>query len=220
MEQPTQKINIVENVIIAGTGEIGLDQRFCAVVGGISSKFKSMPHEKAGVMIAGAFIENVKETYLNNSPYRPGHYGALLAYVSKKDSKYCLCEFHPESFQPEWKTPEKIWFASMGGGQYITDPFLGFLRHLFWQNKQPSLEEGKFITKCVLKHVIDVNPGGIKEPIQMAIIDSTQEAKILNTDELGEVLNLFERYEKHCRSFTIEKEQPVRVPPVPEASDK
>ncbi len=72
---------------------------------------------------------------------------------------------------PEYKTKEsKVWYVSMGSGAPIADPFLGFLRHVFWPDKPPPLSEGKFYVCLALDHVIHLNTGGIKGPKQVAEI--------------------------------------------------
>jgi hypothetical protein len=104
-------------------------------------------------------------------------FGCLVAF--QLGASYKLLEFSVAHLQPEFKTPG-LWFASMGSGQPITDPFLGFLRRVFWppqKQESPGISEGIFFATWALIHAIDVNPGGINGPLQLAV---------LKTDETGQ----------------------------------
>ena len=120
IEQPTAgKINIYGGrVIVAGTGEVGLAQRFGAVVEKMVSDLGSkLPTGiECGKGLAKAGIQDFQSTGVK------GGYGALVAFPCK-DAPH-LCEFPATNFQPELKTDD-IWYVSLGSAQLITDPFLG-----------------------------------------------------------------------------------------------
>jgi hypothetical protein len=64
------------------------------------------------------------------------------------------------------------------------------MRRVFWPNAAPLLNEGIFAVTWTLKHVIELNPGGINGPQQIAILDSKKsQAKILTDAELEEHMN-------------------------------
>jgi hypothetical protein len=56
-------------------------------------------------------------------------------------------------------------FVSIGSGQMIADPFLAFLKRIFWKERLPSVSEGIFTVVWTLKHALETAPGGIAPPI-------------------------------------------------------
>ena len=93
--------------------------------------------------------------------------GALIAFPTEKDLH--LYEYPVGDLQPTQKT-RGLWHVSMGSGQMLCDPFLGFLRRIFWPKVQPTLSEGIFAVTWALQYAIDLNTGGIDGPIQIAIL--------------------------------------------------
>jgi hypothetical protein len=159
IQQPTKKIRIIRNkFILAGTGSIGLGQRFGEAVE--QATLQNALANKSGIAAAVAIAGVAKGDFARTS-VRAGQYGALMAFPT--NGGLHLVEFDSDQLQPELKD-ENIWFASMGSGQAIADPFLGLMRAAFWQNGLPSLQEGIFATVWTIQHCIDLNPGGVKEP--------------------------------------------------------
>jgi hypothetical protein len=216
IEQLTKKITIIEDrVIIACTGQIGLAQRFSDCVGKLwsNSAFRSKPQQeivrefcKAGVMDFGS------------TQAGKGQIGALIAFPS--GDKHHLCEFQLQDFQPELKSPG-MWFVSMGSGQAITDPFLGLLRRVFWATEQPTVSEGKFAVTWTLRHVIELNPGGINGPPQIAVLehaaDGKLKAKILDDAEISEHMENAQEAEKHLGKYRdlLHSSGSEAIPPSP-----
>ena len=203
IEQPAKKVTIIENkVIVAGAGQVGLGQRFNAVVEKAwSEKFFSgtntTPLEIAK-RLSAAGINDFVET---SAP--KGEYGALVAFPCGK--KFCLCEFAIKDFQPELKD-ENIWYVSMGSGQTIADPFLGLLRRTFWKDSPPKLNEGIFAVTWTLEHAIELNPGGIKGPSQIAVMSANESgdllARLLDDAELGEHIDNVHGAEEYLGKYS------------------
>lgn len=61
-------------------------------------------------------------------------------------------------------------FVSIGSGQPIADPFLAFLRRVFWPSALPSLLDGQLATVWTMDHVIRVNAGGVGGNIQLVVL--------------------------------------------------
>lgn len=186
IEQPTKKLSILgTDVIYTGAGQVGLSQRFEAIVDGYQSV---KPNKNlSGLDYAKGLAKlGVDDFILTNAP--TGEFGALVAFVAS--NKIHLCEFAIKDMQPELKTKETFWFVSMGSGQRIVDPFLGFMRKVFFSERCPNLKEGIFVVTWALQHVIELNPGGIKGPIQMAILEKNDgkffKARLLDENELKE----------------------------------
>jgi 20S proteasome alpha/beta subunit len=219
IEQPTRKIHIVRNqIIIAGTGSVGLGQRFHAVVDGVwntpevSQKVLQgeLSHLDIAMILSRHTIENFKATY---SPV--GQYGALVAFPIK--DKSFLYEFDVQSFQPEYK--EDIWYCSMGSAQPITDPFLAFIRDVFWQDGQPTVTEAIFAATWTLDHAIDTNPGGVNGPVYIAVLEGHSEsrARLLDDNELDEHRQFIQEAKQALREFRESYKMPSNkgLPDIP-----
>lgn len=221
IEQLTKKIAIIEDrVIIGGTGGVGFGQRFCECVRNLFPKgtFRNIA---SPLQMAKEFskigIDDFRQTHMN-----PGGYGALIAYPCGKT--FHLCELQISNFQPELKTPD-TWFVSMGSGQPITDPFLALLKRVFWKNVQPTVTEGVFAVTWTLKHVIELNPGGINGPPQVATLklmgdkDPQLKAQILDDAALLEHNNNVDGAEAHLGKYKeILKGVGQTIPAPPAAS--
>jgi 20S proteasome alpha/beta subunit len=199
IEQTTKKIEILhDRMIVAGTGQIGLGQRFCNAVNlGYQSKaFAGQNAVQMATKMSQMAVQDFQSTGANR-----GSYGALVAYPA--GNKIELCEFATTDFQPELKT-NSIWYASMGSGQLIADPFLGLMRSTFWQNGMPSLQDGIFITTWAISHAIEINAGGVNGPIQMATLtlnNGNPVARFLTEDELTEHKQYVSGAVEHLRSY-------------------
>lgn len=184
IEQPYQKIDIVENkFIIAGTGAIGQGQRFCNIV---EKLVKNNVHQHYPIDIGRMLAKEATNDFIETNAHA-SKYGAMVAFSGK--NIHGLCEFGIKDFQPELKT-KKLWYGSMGSAQPITDPFLAFMREIFWYDGPPTLSEGVFATTWVLEHACKINPGGVNEPISIAVLEknnnNTYSARLLSDDELME----------------------------------
>lgn len=204
VEQQTAKISLIEkSIIVASTGAVGFAQRFASI---IEAVWKTAPKDNVfhqtnsvtdvGVNLSRFFIENLAQSHC-----KPGQFGSLVAFPWK--NRPYLCEFGQDDFQPELKD-ERIWYCSMGSTLPITDPFLGFIRDVFWQDGQPELQEGIFAATWTLEHAIDLNPGGVKGPAQIAILENrkgTPNARLLDDQELDQHRQHIEAAKEHLRSF-------------------
>lgn len=188
IEQPFRhKIDIVhDHVIVAGTGEVGLGQRFVDIAKKHwdEKSFARKSIIDIGRMLAQSAIEDFSGTGASR-----GSYGALVAIPCGEKAE--LIEFSVANFQPEVKT-EDCWYASMGSGQLVADPLLGFMRETFWGDDPPSRPDGIFAATMVLKLGCKMAPGGVAEPIQMAVLSPNKENKgrlstrLLDQEELLE----------------------------------
>ncbi len=202
IEQKCKKVEILSDghVILAGTGAIGLGQRFSSIAENYFTN--SQNRRKPAVSIGKELCElGMKDFQSTNAPY-PLNFGALLAFSPNK--KYELCEFQTGNFQPELKTAH-LWYVSMGSGQAICDPFLGLQRRVFWKDdKPPTLSDGVFATVWTLQHVVDLNPGGIKDPIEVAVLEKSENgavARLLGERELDEHRDNIAGLEKHISEY-------------------
>jgi hypothetical protein len=203
IEQPTSdKIEIISSppVITAVTGQFGLAQRFREILkrpNTLQSIERDIPL-KAARMIAGLTVEDFIATKATK-----GEFGALMA--SHHNGTFALCEYAEKDFQPEFKTEER-WFAAMGSGQRIVDPFLALMRRIFWPNSQPTVSGGIFAVMWALDLAIEVNPGGINGPARIAVLEMSKKAghhvaRWLDEDELDEHKDNVVELEEHLREY-------------------
>jgi len=215
VEQLTDKLYVHGNVIVAGTGPFGLGQRFCEVVRKCwdSHKFTGSPIDVAKLLCA-AGRSDFGET---SAPM--GQYGALVAFPC--GHKPSLCEFQVADFQPEMKD-ERIWYASLGSAQPITDPFLALMRQVFWQDGLPSVEDASFVVTWAIEHAIQVNPGGVNGPTRIAVLEAGKKgrlsARILDNEEVDLHRQNIDDAIEHLREFRHRHQQAdAHVPEVPKA---
>jgi len=201
IEQPITKLFVLnEAVLVAFTGQVGLNQRFLEV---------ARRETKKGQFASSTALTNAKnlaqaaKADFSSTQVEYNQYGALVAFGSEKAAH--LVEFALRDFQPELKNNE-IWFASMGAGQRLADPFLALLRRLLFKDMQPKRREGIFAVLWALQHAIDLNTGGIKGPATIGEMYFDQQqnkpiARILNSDELAEHEANIEAAERHFAKY-------------------
>ncbi len=181
MEQPTEKLIVIGNsVVVVGTGQVGLDQRFQAIVEKAwgDGTFNKSSIE-IGKYLSKTMIDDFAYTYAQK-----GTYGALVSFPAEQKAQ--LCEFAVQDFQPEFKTKD-LWYCSMGSTQPITDPFLALMRDIFKQTGPPPVNEGIFVVNWALEHAVEVNPGGVNRPIRIAVLHPDNAGKF-NVDVLSNVV--------------------------------
>ncbi len=153
MEQkPVKKVEVLHDcIIVAGTGQVGLGQRFCHIVDqayaatSATQRIFGKHYVEVGTSLSALAMKDFNSTGIGYAPekHRTVGYGALLAYTHS--GKCYLCEFPHTNFQPEFKTPE-IWYVSMGSGQNITDPFIAFLRRAFGKQQPTVAQASNFMS--------------------------------------------------------------------------
>ena len=196
IRQPVKKLNIVGSSAAVGvSGYVGLGQRIIAEIEDLwqSKELRSKNSSEAMSLLRKRLWEHigvelqvagVAQQALGRSALDSAIAHTVVALPCK--GKVCLFQFDPQG-APEEAT-EDLPFIAVGSGQAIADPFLAFLRHIFWSNRLPSLSEGVFATLWTLQHAIQTSPGGVSEPIQIVVVKrgkkSEIEARELGSEEL------------------------------------
>jgi hypothetical protein len=225
IEQPTEKLDVIaDRIIVAGTGQIGLGQRFCEVTENAwdAKVFGSNPSSSPGTPRSALWaarelsrlaIEDFKSSYAPAAQY-----GALVAFPFQ--GRQYLCEFALRDFQPEMKT-ERLWYCSMGSAQAITDPFLALMREIYWNDGLPTVQEAAFVVTWTLEHAIQVNPGGVNGPIRIGVLQDLGKnqptARILADDELDEHRQNIMEAKQILRDYRVRHQPDTEVPNVPKA---
>lgn len=219
VRQPVRKLTIIDGRVIVGvSGPVGLGQRYVHEVETLWSGKKlsgKKPVEAMTVIRDALWTHAEKELKAASvaaqvlGPQLAAQSAlahALVAYPAAKEP--CLIQFS-EQCCPELADPN-LPFVAIGIGQPIADPFLAFLREIFWPNRLPSVNDGIFATLWTLRHAIATNPGGVADPIQIAVLEKSGGdwgGKILGDAELRE----------HDEAITAAK---ARLASFPEAFQK
>lgn len=220
IEQPVMKIDIIaDRIIIAGTGQVGLGQRFCAQVKCLWENKKCSGLDEFGTakLICQTAIQDFSQTAIS-----PGNcpYGALVAFPCKHHPH--LVEFAYNDLQPEFKT-QNLWYVSMGSGQLIVDPFLGLMREVFWKDGPPTVQDGIFATTWLLEHAISVNPGGVNGPVHIATLEKIGtgdwKAQLLSEDRLLEHKANVEAAKDALRNYKSRMSEGTEAAEIPLAPD-
>ena len=222
--QPTAKLSLIENKAIFGfSGPVGLSQLFyertCAVCATLLED-ASLPE----------VCRNLRNGFLPDASVRfqvaalaRSVVGNLAAESIASQTLVALAvQGRPELIQfdylcqSEWTTDE-LPFVSIGSGQPIADPFLAWIRFVFWERRLPTLAEGRFAVYWTLSHAIRTAPGGIGPPIQMAALESTQDnviARELSADEVKDHEIAITEYEAAIRKL-FGQQRGIAQPPSP-----
>ncbi len=200
IKQKVKKLWVAENcAIVAGTGQVGMGQRFTEIVGSTFTNNKCK--NKKPLEVARELAAASHKDFVNTGAHQ-GQFGALVAFGASKETH--LCEFATRDFQPELKN-EKTWFVSMGSGQPITDPFLGLLKKAFFADTQPTLAEGIFTVTWTLQNVFDLCVGHIDGPSQIGVLtkkdDANFAARILTDDEITQHEENARGAERHLAEY-------------------
>jgi hypothetical protein len=104
---------------------------------------------------------------------------------------------------PEEAT-EGLPFISLGSGQPLADPFLAFLRRIYWPTGLPSLLDGQLATVWTLDQAIRINPGGIAGETQIVVLKKDANGRnwvcdAISNDELGEHRRVIDDLENKMR---------------------
>jgi len=225
--QPTKKLNIVlGRIIVAVSGPVGLSQRITgemeliwrekAIAG--QKSFQAMTtirqrlwnHVGMELRVASEAVK-----LIGNTAAQAALCTAVVALPV--DNQPCLLQFDQQC-APEEVT-DQLPFVAIGSGQRIADPFLAFLRRVFWRDHQPTLGEGEFAAVWTVSHAIETSPGGVAEPIHLATLrrgERDWEAREHTREELQEHLQAAQAAEKHLATFKKELQSAAGQPPAAE----
>ncbi|HUT90340.1 MAG TPA: hypothetical protein VMY37_12640 [Thermoguttaceae bacterium] len=197
---PANTFVLRDDLILAGSGRVGLGQRFADVVGAIRSDSRFQEWTALGITktICAEVVDDFASTRCDR-----GQFGALLAFAACDG--FQLCEFSAGDLQPELKTPDR-WFASMGAGKPIADPFLAFLQRAFFASSPPGLAEGVFAATWALDYTVGLGSGAGARSEQIAVLaeegpDLPLTARLLTKIEIADCLAEVRAAEKHLASF-------------------
>ncbi len=228
VRQPVRKLASIDKKIIVGvSGNVGLGQR---ITGEMESLWNG---NKLGGRNSSPQVMTIIRQAIGQHIAMEMHYasevskllGAGMASSSAisftvmalpVDEKLRLYQFGCAG-EPEEAT-ENLPFVAVGSGQSRADPFLAFIRHVFWKNSVPTVSQGIFATVWSLLHAIRTDPGGVAEPIQLMTL--TRDGKNhpiveeLSDAELEEHRQAVREAENHVSRFPVGP-APKQIPEPP-----
>lgn len=208
----SEKITIVGGrVIVAGTGQIGLAQRFADLV---RQAHDNKAFQNSAIDVAKALAAMGCNDFASTGANR-GSYGALVGAPIEDQGQ--LIEFAVSDFQPELKNG-KIHFVSMGSGQMLAEPFMSFVDRTFWKSKTPNVKTALFGVHWALSHTIRCAPGGVGEPICLATLTKEKggwRAEIVSDEVLQEQAEHMAEIERRIAGYRDEMLGQVEAEAVP-----
>ncbi|MBB3931712.1 hypothetical protein GGR25_002762 [Kaistia hirudinis] len=218
MRMASDKLAVVgDRVIIAGTGAVGLGQRFQDVVQKAWDKkaFNGKCVDCCRVLSHDA-VNDFRGTGVPFVQDQGYGFGALLA--APLEDRAQLVEFGTNDLQPEIKS-DKLNFVSMGSGQMLAEPFMGFISRVIWAGNMPNVQSATLGVYWALRHAIQMAPGGVGEPIRIATLTRQKGhwmARILEDEELQEVGQHIDAIEERIRQYPAGVLREAAAQPLPE----
>jgi 20S proteasome alpha/beta subunit len=224
IRQPIKKLDIIESAIVTGiSGHVGLGQ---IIKGEIESLWKNQdlkgkkPYEAMIIL-----RDKIRRHLLNELSVAENVRGALgasailsaiaytlIAIPIKKE--FCLFQFNQQGSVEQ--ATKDLPFVAIGSGQKIADPFLAFLRRIFWEESLPNVRQGILATLWTLEHAILTAPGGISDPTQIVILKKDGSefiASEISKDDFNEARDAIASAEETLRKFPKNKEAPpIEIP--------
>ena len=221
--QPTTKLSLIENKAIFGfSGLIGLSQLFYDRACATCAAIQDIGLPEVCRRLRNGFLQDATISF-QVAALAKNVVGSIAAENVASHTLIALAvQGQPELIQfdyqchPEWTTND-LPFVSIGSGQTIADPFLAWIREVFWRKRLPTLAEGRFAVYWTLTHAIRTAPAGIGPPIQMASLERKQDsvtAQELSEAELEEHKVAISEYEDAIKAlWGLQRGEPQPPPP-------
>jgi 20S proteasome alpha/beta subunit len=207
--QSVTKVQVIRGeALYATSGHKGLGQQLCAIVERKQQEFKNQGYAPNILKLQEA-IRPIVDAALQTARHAAGVVGnavaagdcicgGLLAASFKDGLK--LIEITPQ-VAVEFMTDDMP-FISMGSGKASADPFLGFLRNVFWPAGLPTLQEGALAAYWTIQHAIDMKVTGVGFGVDIFAVelsDKTYKARRLDDTEVAEHADFMKAAEEALR---------------------
>jgi hypothetical protein len=227
-QRTDRKIEIIDNrAILAVSGPIGLGQRFRGVLESLvrdNKRLKGVPWQVM-TEIRKEFWPHI-ETELRAAAVSVPLIGPQAASSSALSSSLVglatangptLIQFDSNG-APEEAT-EQLPFVCIGSGHILGDPFLAFIKDVFWTpGSLPELQDAIFAALWTIDQSISIAPGGIGGTAHVATLTGNGQkyvARELEPSELDEHRQAIEAAKASLRSFKDFSADPPTPPPEP-----
>lgn len=220
------KLEIIENAFIVGNaGHVGISQQIKGElqrlwttpvdVGGSSIYLSQLApylvgrilHRELWTKLVHAEMQMVVIAREVLGPKAISRARAETVLALPLESGPCLLTLDDQTFPREATEDSPI--ITWGGGTLIADPFLAFLRRLFWPHGLPTLQDGLFSALWALDQTIKTHPGGVADPKQIVILEDANQGqgtpswkpRQLTPAELSEQMDAIQAYEAELIKF-------------------
>ncbi len=202
-----KKIACLDSSLIVGfAGDLGFAQRFRQVIQDVWNA-DTLPnletletHQIIKEFCSKGILEFLSTQRADAAINVPS--GFIIGFVH--NGKHNLVNLPGGGFQP-LVINANLPFCSIGSGHFITNPFLSFIKDVFWGGKSiPSVSVGIFSAIMALKLAIQVNAGGINGPIHVGIIQKTSAGygcHMLHEDEISQHQSNYDEALIHFASY-------------------
>lgn len=200
-QQRTQKLfKVGSGMLFCGTGSVGMAQVISYQLGefwGAEKGLANCTHPADASNRIGTRIGKAVRPYLetaallHQSGQDVGNSLCKSLVAATVDKKAHLFQFDNNG-APEYALDLK--FVALGSGQSLADPFLAYLKELFWRDGLPTLAEGRLAATWTVRHVIRNAPGFVGGDIQLGVLQEVgggnmPVAEILDPDRVLEHLD-------------------------------
>jgi 20S proteasome alpha/beta subunit len=224
--QPVPKLAIIRDRMIVGlSGPVGLGQLYCDRLDEVCNDLRDDRGPEVCRKIRMAFLKDAEttlkvaalSTQIMGASAQVGALHQTLVALATRGTPH-LIQFDYQC-APEMAT-DALPFVAIGSGQNIADPFLAFLRRVFWKDRLPTIPEAGFAVVWTLIHAIRTAPGGIAEPICLGVLQvkgAQPTARLLSDAELREHRVMVDEAEKYLNSFpkSLQPGEHESEPPLP-----
>jgi 20S proteasome alpha/beta subunit len=223
VQQPVRKLFGVDDELIVGvSGPVAFSQIYSAEIRRLSkAQFLKRP-EKVLSAIRDAVWGNLEKEWKAASTTSGVLGQAALSSVMSSAVVAMPILDEPSLFQFNHQctfeeATSDLPFVAIGSGQKLADPFLAFLRRIFWPAKLPHLSDGILATLWTLQQAIRTNAGGVSDPIQimtLSKIKSRWTAVELTDEDLAEHKQNISDAERALANYKVEQTTatPVEIP--------
>jgi hypothetical protein len=182
--------------LFASSGHLGLGQQLASIVEQKQPEFMNQPYDRFIAKLQAA-LRTVVDPALNTARIAAtGVYGASVAagdaicgslLAAPFKDRLHLVEITPQVAVESMST--SLPFICLGSGKGSADPFLGFLKSVFWPDLLPSVSEGALAAFWTVQHAIDMKVDGVGFDVDVFVVakaGNSYASRQLNTAELAE----------------------------------
>jgi ATP-dependent protease HslVU (ClpYQ) peptidase subunit len=179
-QETATKLHISFNKIVIGvSGPVGLSQSYSdemdSYIQGRGHKITWRNVAEAKKDICGLFWKHAEPVWqkaqtvgrvIGNAALDECNHASAAAFAIGSEPH--LIQFTTQCNAEE--VTEDLPFVALGSGQVSADPFLAFIRRIFWPSGLPSLIDGQIATVWTLDEVIKTNPGGVGGEVKIVVL--------------------------------------------------
>ncbi len=223
--QPVKKLQIIadKKFIIGISGPVGVGQRIAGKIGELwdQGKLKGQSWQAMQTMRTG--LAEILMPEINYAAQTSKLIGAAAQQAALSQTVLSgpidkALRLYSFAYTGDPEELVSIPFVAIGSGQHLADPFLAFLRTVFWKDREPNMADGIQATFWSLQHAIRRNTGGVADPKQIMKLYKDDRGNVviheLEPAELEEAEQAVDAAEEHLSQFDFRKQAAGEPPPI------